>query len=66
MGTIALTVNLTVEDIARSIIKLKKRDKEELLMILSRQDKEVAKRVNEIKHKKVRTLSRAEVLKDVL
>lgn len=66
MGTIALTVNLSVEDIARSIIKLKKRDKEHLLMLLAKRDKELLKRINEIKTHKVRTLSREEVLKDVL
>ena len=61
-----MSVGVKVEDIANSIRKLKKADKEMLLLLLTGEDKEMAKRVREIKTKKVKTLTRAEILKDVL
>ena len=53
-------VNLNVEDIANSIKKLKKEDKETLLLLLSGEGKEIKKRLHEIKSKKVKTLTREE------
>ncbi len=64
--SVGVMVELKVEDIANSIRKLKKADKEMLLLLLTGEDKEMAKRVREIKTKKVKTLTRAEILKDVL
>jgi hypothetical protein len=64
--SVGVMVELKVEDIANSIKKLKKEDREMLLLLLSGEDKEIAKRVREIKTKKVKTLTRAEILKDVL
>jgi hypothetical protein len=63
---VGVTVELKVEDIASSIKKLNKEDKETLLLLLTGEDKEIAKRVREIKTKKVKTLTREEVLKNVL
>ena len=64
--SVGVMVELKVEDIANSIRKLKKADKEMLILLLTGEDKEMAKRVREIKTKKVKTLTRAEILKDVL
>jgi len=64
--SVGVMVELKVEDIANSIRKLKKADREMLLLLLTGEDKEMAKRVREIKTKKVKTLTRAEILKDVL
>ena len=64
--SITVAVELNVEDIASSIKKLDKEDTETLLLLLSGEEREIAKRVKEIKTKKVRTLTREEVLKDVL
>lgn len=64
--SIGVTVELKVEDIARTIKKLDKEDKEQLLLLLSGEGKELSKRLQEIKSKKVKALSREELLKDVL
>ncbi|MCX5813942.1 MAG: hypothetical protein NT178_15550 [Proteobacteria bacterium] len=64
--SVTVAVELNVEDIASSIKKLDKEDTETLLLLLSGEGREIAKRVKEIKTKKVRTLTREEVLKDVL
>jgi len=64
--SVGVMVELKVEDIANSIRKLKRADREMLLLLLTGEDKEMAKRVREIKTKKVKTLTRAEILKDVL
>jgi hypothetical protein len=64
--SVGLTVELTVEDIAHTIKKLKREDKEMLLLILSGKDKEISKRYQEIKARKVKTLSREETFRDVL
>jgi len=64
--SVGVMVELKVEEIANSIRKLKKTDREMLLLLLSGEGKEIAKRVKEIKTKKVKTLTRAEILKDVL
>jgi hypothetical protein len=61
--SVGVTVELKVEDIATSIKKLKKEDKEMLLLLLSGESKEIAKRLKEIKTKKVKPLTREETLK---
>ena len=63
---VGVTVELKVEDIASSIKKLNKEDKGTLLLLLSGESRKIAKRVKEIKTKKVKTLTREEVLKNVL
>lgn len=63
---IGIQVELTVQQIANGIKKMKNPDKEMLLLLLSGKNKELAKRVNEIKQGKVKTLTRAEVMQDVL
>lgn len=64
--SVGVMVELKVEDIASSIKKLKKADKEMLLLLLSGESKEIARRVKEIKSKKVKTISREETFRDVL
>lgn len=63
---VEVTVELKVEDIASSIKKLNKADKEMLLLLLSGKSKELARRVRDIKTKKVKPITREEVFKDVL
>lgn len=63
---IGITVELKVKDIAKTIKKLKKEEKEELLLLLSGEGKEITRRLRDIKLKKVKTLTREDVLKDVL
>jgi hypothetical protein len=63
---VAVVVELNVKDIAQTIMKLKKEDKEMLLLLLSRSDKEISKRYREVKSGKVKTLSREEAFEDVL
>ena len=63
---VAVMVELNVKDIAQTIMKLKKEDKEMLLLLLSRSDKEISKRYHEVKSGKVKTLSREEAFKDAL
>lgn len=63
---IGVNVELKVEDIAKTIKKLKREDKEQLLLLLSREGKEITKRMREIKSRKVKALSRKDILKDVL
>lgn len=63
---IGVTVELEVKDIASTIKKLKREDKEELLLLLSGEDKEIIKRLRDIKCKKVKTLTREDILKDAL
>ncbi|MEW6713982.1 MAG: hypothetical protein AB1306_02670 [Nitrospirota bacterium] len=63
---VGVMVDLKVEDIAASIKKMKKSDKEALFLILSGEGKEVARRLREVKSKKVKTLTREETFKDVL
>lgn len=63
---VAVMVELNVKDIAQTIMKLKKEDKEMLLLLLSRRDKEISKRYREVTFGKVKTLSREEVFKDAL
>ena len=63
---IDVTVELSVEELAKSIVRLKKNDKEMLLLLLSKKGKGIEKRVRDIKLKKVKTLTREEILKDVI
>lgn len=63
---IDVTVELSVEELAKSIARLKKDDKEMLLLLLSKKGNEIEKRVRDIKLKKVKTLTREEILKDVV
>lgn len=64
--SIGVTVELKVKDIASTIKKLKREDREELLLLLSEDGEEIKKRMKDIKTKKVKMLSRREILKDVL
>jgi len=64
--SVGVMVELKVEDIANSIRKLKKADKEMLLLLLSGEDREIARRVRDIKTKKVKPLTREETFRDVL
>ena len=64
--SVGVTVELKVEDIASSIRKLKKADKEMLLLLLSGESLEIAKRSRDIKTKKVKPLTREETFRDVL
>lgn len=63
---VGVMVDLKVEDIAASIKKMKKSDKEALLLILSGEDKEIARRFKEVKSQKVTTLTREETFRDAL
>ena len=64
--SIDVMVELKVQDIANSIRKMNKEDKEMLLLLLSGEHKEISKRLREIKSKKMKTLTREQVFKDVL
>ncbi|OGL40564.1 MAG: hypothetical protein A3C43_01940 [Candidatus Schekmanbacteria bacterium RIFCSPHIGHO2_02_FULL_38_11] len=64
--SIGVMVELKVQDIANSIRKMNKEDKEMLLLLLSGEHKEISKRLREIKSKKMKTLTREQVFKDVL
>ena len=64
--SIRISVEIKVEDIARAIKRMEPVDKEMLFLLLSGQGKEIAKRLKEIKTKKVKTLSREEMWKDDL
>ena len=59
-------VELKVEELANSISKLNKTDKEMLLLLLSGEAKEIVRRVKDVKSKKVKPLTREEAFKDVL
>lgn len=63
---VGLTVELSVEDLAKTIKRLNKADKEELLLLLSEEGKELVKRHRDITQKKVKPLTRAEVLNNVV
>ncbi|MBI4688760.1 MAG: hypothetical protein HY754_00585 [Nitrospirae bacterium] len=63
---VGVMVELKVEDIASSIKKLGKADKEMLLLLLSGKGRELAGRVRDIKTKRVKPITREEVFKDVL
>lgn len=63
---IGVMVELKVEELANSISKLNKTDKEMLLLLLSGEAKEIVRRVKDVKSKKVKPLTREEAFKDVL
>ncbi|MBZ0154721.1 MAG: hypothetical protein K8I29_00730 [Alphaproteobacteria bacterium] len=63
---VGLTVELSVEDLAKTIKRLSREDKEELLLLLSEEGKTLIKRHKDIVKKKVKPLTRAEVLRDVV
>lgn len=64
--SVGVMVELKVEDIAYSIKKLKKADREMLILLLSGEGREIVRRVKEMKSKKVKTLTREETFRDVL
>ena len=64
--SVDVMVELKVEDLADGIKKLNKADREALLLLLSGEGREIKKRLKEIETRKVKTLTRAEMLKDVL
>ena len=64
--SVDVVVELKVEDLANSIKKLSKKDRETLLLLLSGEGREAKKRLKEIRTGKVKTLSREEILNDVL
>ncbi len=59
-------VELEVEQLANSIRKLNKADKELLTLLLSGEAREIVRRIKDIKSKKVKPLTREEAFKDVL
>lgn len=59
-------VSVKVEGIASGIRRLNRKDREELLLLLSGEGREIKKRLKEIKTGKVKTLTREEILRDVL
>jgi hypothetical protein len=64
--SVGVMVELKVEDIADGIKKLNKTDREALLLLLSGEGREIKKRLKEIETGKVKTLTREEILRDVL
>lgn len=64
--SVSVTIELKVEDIAEGIKKLNKKERETLSLLLSGEGREIKKRLKEIKSGKVKTLTREEILKDVL
>jgi hypothetical protein len=64
--SVGVMVELKVEDLADSIRKLSKQDREALLLLLSGGGREIRKRLREMEVGKVKRLTREEILKDVL
>ena len=64
--SVGVMVELKVEQLANSIRKLNKADKEMLALLLSGEEREIVRRVKDIKSKKVKPLTREEAFKDVL
>lgn len=64
--SVGVMVELKVEELAAGIKKLNKADREALLLLLSGEGKEIKKRLKEIESGKVKTLTREEILRDVL
>ena len=58
-------INLEIDQIANIIKSLSNDDIEELEMLLSGENKEIKKRVSEIKEKKVKLLSRKDIFGDI-
>ncbi len=55
------TMDLTIQDLAKAILNLKKNEAEDLLILLSDSDKELLKRKDDILSGKVEPLTRNEV-----
>jgi hypothetical protein len=64
--SVGVMVELKVEELAAGIKKLNKADREALLLLLSGEGREIRKRLKEIETGKVKTLTREEILRDVL
>lgn len=64
--SVGVMVELKVEELADSIKKLNKTDREELLLLLSGEGRQIKKRLKEIETGKVKPLTREEMLRDVL
>lgn len=64
--SVGVMVKLKVEDIADTIRKLKKTDREMLLLLLTGEAREIVRRTKDIKTKKVKPLSREETFRGVL
>lgn len=62
---VGITIELKIRDPAETIKKLRKEEKEELLLLLSGEAREIVQRLRDIKVKKIKTLTRKEILKDV-
>ncbi|MDD2714447.1 MAG: hypothetical protein PHW04_00985 [Candidatus Wallbacteria bacterium] len=59
--SVTLSVKLSVEDIAESILKLDGSDREMLLLLLSGEKKEIRKRLSEIKSGKIKAVHRSRI-----
>lgn len=56
-----IILDIKLEDLAKVIASMEKRDLETLLILLTDEDKELLKRKQDIESKEVKTLSREEV-----
>ena len=55
-----ITLDITLDDLAKVIASMEKRDLETLLILLTDEGKELLKRKQDIESKEVKTLSREE------
>jgi hypothetical protein len=63
---VGVMVELKVEELANTIRKLSKSDKEMLFLMLSGENREIVRRVKDVKSKKVKPLTREDAFRDVL
>ena len=56
-----ITLDITLDDLAKVIARMEKRDLETLLILLTDEGKELLKRKQDIESKEVKPLSREEV-----
>ena len=56
-----ITLDITLDDLAKVIASMEKRDLETLLILITDEGKELLKRKQDIESKEVKTLSREEV-----
>jgi hypothetical protein len=56
-----ITLDITLDDLAKVIASMEKRDLETLLILVTDEGKELLKRKQDIESKEVKTLSREEV-----
>lgn len=54
-------IDISVENLANTINKLSKQDIETLLIILNKDGNDLIDRINDVKNKKVKTLSKEEI-----